>query len=464
MAGFRKAKAEQAAAKIAFYGPPGSGKTLTSLLVAEGLAAHDGKRVAFVDTERGTDFYCKDVPERAVHPAAFDFDALYTRSLTETLAAVKSLKPAEYSVVVIDSITHLWESARAAYSGNETRVGSIPFHAWGKIKKPYKELVAFLLSSPLHVIICGRQGNEFAEDEETGETKRVGVKMKAEGETAYEPHILIRMEMVKGKNGEGHVVAFAEKDRTGILAGKTFTDPDYKMIGAPVLKLLGGTQARIETEEETGMRDADALAEQERQREASSARHLKTFKARIDLAASRAELEKIGKEITPELKKQMLADDVAALREAYKTAEQLLAQSSPPPAADGSPAPGQAAAPTPETRPGEATETESPPSPAPSRAAAGASLPRERTVDTSESQVGESWEDFEARLWQAVEPVNADRDAFNAAIFKSIKAVKKKAGAELTQFDRTIIIGNISGQRGPFAYLKDAAPAPVLSI
>jgi pantothenate kinase-related protein Tda10 len=59
MAGFRKAKAEQAALKIGIYGPPGSGKTFTSLLIAEGLGKISGKRVAYVDTERGTDFYAQ---------------------------------------------------------------------------------------------------------------------------------------------------------------------------------------------------------------------------------------------------------------------------------------------------------------------------------------------------------------------------------------------------------------------
>ena len=91
MAGFRKAKAEQAALKMGLYGPPGAGKTFTSLLIAEGLGQLTKKRVAYIDTERGTDFYCQAVPTRAVHPEAFDFDALYTRSLTETLAAVRSL-------------------------------------------------------------------------------------------------------------------------------------------------------------------------------------------------------------------------------------------------------------------------------------------------------------------------------------------------------------------------------------
>ena len=46
MAGFRKAKAEQAALKMGIYGPPGSGKTFTSLLIAEGLAKLSGKGVA----------------------------------------------------------------------------------------------------------------------------------------------------------------------------------------------------------------------------------------------------------------------------------------------------------------------------------------------------------------------------------------------------------------------------------
>jgi hypothetical protein len=194
MAGFQRAKAEQAAIKMGIYGPPGAGKTFTSLLMAEGLASLSGKRIAYVDTERGTDFYCKAVASRSVHPEAFDFDALYTRSLTEVVSAVKSLKPETYGVVVIDSITHLWEAAMAAYNGPKTKQGGIPMHAWGRIKKPYKELMTLLLNSSLHVFILGRQGNVFEEDEETEELKKVGVKMKAEGETPYEPHILIRME------------------------------------------------------------------------------------------------------------------------------------------------------------------------------------------------------------------------------------------------------------------------------
>jgi len=93
MGKFMKAKSEQAFFKGVVYGKPGSGKTLTSLIWAEQLAIREGKRLAFIDTERGADYYCLDIIERTVHPKAFDFDRLITRSLMETLEAVESIDP-----------------------------------------------------------------------------------------------------------------------------------------------------------------------------------------------------------------------------------------------------------------------------------------------------------------------------------------------------------------------------------
>lgn len=318
MPGFRKAKAEQAALKMGIYGPPGSGKTFTSLLVAEGLAKISGKRVAYIDTERGTDFYCKTVAARTVHPEAFDFDALYTRSLTESIAAVKGLS-SDHGVIVIDSITHLWEAAIASFSGRQTSIGSIPMHAWGRIKKPYKEMMSFLLSSNMHVIICGRQGVDYATNEETEELKAVGLKMKAEGETAYEPHILIRMESVRpSKTNEiAKIVAYAEKDRTGILAGRSFVNPTFASLCSDLMPLLGGTQGKIDSADETASKDAEELEAQERARAAGSADILREFSAKIDLARTKADLKLLGKGITPELKAKMVPNDVALLREKY---------------------------------------------------------------------------------------------------------------------------------------------------
>ena len=322
MAGFRKAKAEQAALKIALYGAQGSGKTFTALLCAEGLAQRSKKRVAYVDTEHGTDFYCKRVPEREAHPEAFDFDALYTRSITEVLQEIKSLDPNEYGVIVIDSITHIWEAAKAAYAGRVNKNGQIPFHAWSTIKKPYKELMAYLLSSPMHVFMCGRQGIEYETDEETEDLKAVGYKMKAEGETPYEPHILIRMESRRDRRASdqrAQIFAYAEKDRTGVLQGRTIgPDPTFESLCLPLLGLLGGAQARIYSEDETAVIDAERLAEIEANREEQSIAHLQEYKARIALAKTEKDLKEVGKAITKELKAAMLPAHVTELRDAFQ--------------------------------------------------------------------------------------------------------------------------------------------------
>jgi hypothetical protein len=231
-------------------------------------------------------------------------------------------------MVIIDSITHVWEAARLAYDGRQTRAGTIPMHAWAKIKKPYKELIAWLLNSPMHVIICGRQGQVY-EDDENGEVKMTGLKMKAEGETPYEPHILIRMEAVRQAKGRGDsiVTAFVEKDRTGIIQGKVIQNPTFDSLCKPILPLLGGTQAQIPSDDEVSAKDAEALSTAERDKEAKSSTMLREFTAKIDLARTAEEVKAIGKEITADVKKQMIPMHVTMLREHYQRREQGLSGS-----------------------------------------------------------------------------------------------------------------------------------------
>jgi hypothetical protein len=270
---FTKAKSEQAFFKAGLYGATGSGKTFTSLLWAEGLAQKEGKRIAFIDTERGTDFYAMDIPERTIHPKAFDFDRLVTRSIMETIEAFESIEPAEYGVVVVDSVTHLWEAAKAAYNGKLMSNGAIPIQAWGGIKKPYKKLMSLFLDGKFHGILCGREGVVMEEDDD-GETKVVGHKMKSEGETPYEPHILGRMIPDRDKKGGYIVKVFFEKDRSGILTGREFTWPTYETVSPIVAYLSGDNQGTVGTLEDAAEKDAAAV---ERQAEQNAAERQSLF-------------------------------------------------------------------------------------------------------------------------------------------------------------------------------------------
>ena len=220
-------------------------------------------------------------------------------------------------MVVIDSVTHLWEAAQEAYSGIRTKAGTIPMHAWGKIKKPYKTLVTHLLNSPMHVLICGRQGTQFEEDEQSGEIKAVGAKMKAEGETPYEPHILLHMHCVRSKNGNGVITAFAEKDRTGVLAQRTINWPCFDNVVRPLLPYLGGKQARMDTLEDAAQRDSEKLDSNEQRRIKSSATLLRKYLARLDLVSTAAGFKEISDELTPTVKKRFTPGDLKTLRDKW---------------------------------------------------------------------------------------------------------------------------------------------------
>lgn len=317
---FTKAEPQQGFLKMSLYGPPGSGKTFSTLMFAEGLASRDGKRIAYVDTERGTDFYAKEAP-RQVHPESFDFDCLYTTSLSDVLTAVKGLDPEEHGVIVIDSISHLWDAAIAAYEGKKTKIDSIPMHAWGSIKKPYKELIRWLMDSSFHVFILGRQKNLFETDPDSDQIKKVGVGMRAEGETEYEPHICARMEARKDEKNSAisNYFALFEKDRTGVLAGRTYVNPTFSIFD-PVMPLLNGHQAKSEDPEEVAMKDAELL---EKEKEKKSAKDSKSrelfadFNSKIVAAGDLDELNAIATELKKQ-KRYLMEDHLNSLRITYE--------------------------------------------------------------------------------------------------------------------------------------------------
>jgi hypothetical protein len=318
MTAFQKPTATKAGLKMAIYGPPGSGKTFTALLLAEGLAQHTGKRIAFCDTEHGTAFYGREVPQRRVHPQAFDFDVLYSRSITEVVNAVRNLDLSTYGVVVIDSISHLWDACKAAYAGRPTKAGTIPLHAWSAIKKPYKELMHLLLSLPVHVVLCGRQGIDYAEDEASGELKNFGYRMRAEGETPYEPDVLIRLEPHKATRKQLAIpVAHVEKDRTGVLAGQSIPWPTFDNLARPLLGLLGPTQVTLPSDEEVGIQDAEALARQVAEQALRSADAATEYTTRFAHAETITELQRLAAELSPRAKAMLVAKDLARVRSAY---------------------------------------------------------------------------------------------------------------------------------------------------
>jgi hypothetical protein len=187
--------------------------------------------------------------------------------------------------------------------------GGIPIHAWGDIKRPYKKLMSMFLDGNFHAILCGREGVIMEKDDD-GETEVVGTKIKAEGETGYEPHILGRMFHDTDEAGHNNVVTiFFEKDRSGILAGKSIQWPNYSTIEPIVKHLSGDHQPSLGTTDATAEKDAAVI---ESQTAINNSRTIDELKAAIGL--TKGKKTKLGEELFSLLETQKDTRKVELLR------------------------------------------------------------------------------------------------------------------------------------------------------
>lgn len=312
--GFKeKAKMEQTYIKMSLYGRPGSGKTFTALLFAEGLAKREQKRIAYIDTEHGTDFYAKAIP-RKIHPEAFEFYPEHTRSLYTCLDLIKNFNINEFGVLVVDSISHLWEAAKLAYehkNGKMTKKEGVPIWAWGTIKKPYKEFVSILMNLQCHVIICGRENLDMEETE--GQKILFAPKMNAEKDTPHETPFLINMKHLRFPNPvtnveKGDIVAFWEKDRSGLYEGKSIQFPSYLTIQPIVDILTTGGHPRIKTQQEIQEEDGAQFEDDPKKDSNSSSKDFVFFVKQIQSSINIKELEFIWNKIKLHLSSLTLKD------------------------------------------------------------------------------------------------------------------------------------------------------------
>lgn len=221
----KKAVNEQAFLKAGLLGFPGSGKTYTASHLAIGIAksvAGSNKPVAFFDTETGSDFLIKRFEIEGVELMVAKSQAF------RDLLTVGQEAQGSCSVLIVDSITHVWRELCEAYRRRK-RVNRLEFQHWAEIKQEWSAWTTFYLNSRLHIFVLGRAGYEYdyEENENTGKKELVksGTKMRVEGEFGFEPSLLVEMERVsKGvEAGSGYYHrAHILKDRTDTINGRAF--------------------------------------------------------------------------------------------------------------------------------------------------------------------------------------------------------------------------------------------------
>jgi AAA domain-containing protein len=220
---------EQGSAKMAWFGPQGSGKTMSAVQTAIGLSRnfHKDAPIAFFDTEKGSDF------ARPICDAeGIKLLRVKSRAFSDLLETLKEAEQQGACSLIVDSMSHVWTEIMDSFC-RQKKISRIEFQHWRELKAVWREWVDLMLNSRLHVLICGRAGKEYAyEENEQGKKELIttGTKFKAEGEFGYEPDVLVELwnEREEGSRRGSHLIhkGIVLKDRAWGLNGREFAWKD----------------------------------------------------------------------------------------------------------------------------------------------------------------------------------------------------------------------------------------------
>lgn len=146
----RTAERQGARLLIQLSGVSGSGKTYSALQLAYGLAGGNASKVIGIDTENRRMSLNADILPGGARFRTIDFYAPF--SPQRYIDAIEAACKAGAEVIVIDSVSHEWESEGGCeWIANQTR-----FPDWKQAKRLHKQFMTFMLQSPAHIIACTR--------------------------------------------------------------------------------------------------------------------------------------------------------------------------------------------------------------------------------------------------------------------------------------------------------------------
>lgn len=144
-------------------GVSGSGKTLSALYLAYGMANFDASKIGFLDTEnkRGS-LYADALAKLPAKPSRKPFliaDLAAPFSPDRYMSSIHEFQSAGVEVLVIDSGTHEWEGVGgcddiANAPDSQGRPPKMP--RWNKAKREHRRFMNALLQSDMHIVVCLR--------------------------------------------------------------------------------------------------------------------------------------------------------------------------------------------------------------------------------------------------------------------------------------------------------------------
>jgi hypothetical protein len=172
---FRPAKREQIPLLLGVAGGTGSGKTMSALRIARGIA--QGAPFAFIDTENGRGLhYADEFPEMQHGDLRAPFrPERYTLAIVDGFNHLQDI-PKERRVVVVDSFSHEWAGDGGCLDWKDELTGGDEKRspqAWAKVIPAHKKMMTQLLQMEAHIILCLRAEEKMDIVRENGQIKFV---------------------------------------------------------------------------------------------------------------------------------------------------------------------------------------------------------------------------------------------------------------------------------------------------
>lgn len=214
----RHSERKRAKIKMALQGSAGSGKTYSSLLLAQGLTDGDFSKVAIIDTENGSaDLYA--------HLGQYNVLTLSPPFTPDIyMKAIDVCERAGMDVIIIDSISHCWDyllDYHSSLAGNS-------FTNWSKVTPMQKTFTDKILQCDAHVIATMRTKQDYVLNQKDGKyvPEKVGLKAVQKDGLDYEFTIVFDLDIKH--------FAVSSKDRTGLFMDK----PEFKISSVTGQKIL----------------------------------------------------------------------------------------------------------------------------------------------------------------------------------------------------------------------------------
>lgn len=188
---------EKQKALIGMIGPSGSGKSLSSLLLAYGIvnamlpdASEEEKwsKIGAADTEHRRLLNYVGQEFNGVKIGSFkyiDFKPPFTKDRYDM--AIKLLKQQGVEVVIVDSLSHQWQGEGGVVETHGEMQGN-SFQNWGKLSKQSTGMVKALTTQDVHVITTLRVKSDYVIELVDGKNvpKKVGMKPIQKDDMEYE--------------------------------------------------------------------------------------------------------------------------------------------------------------------------------------------------------------------------------------------------------------------------------------